>query len=571
MSKDIDFVDGVTIVTADWLDAVQDTLPNFNNCRLVKQSTTSVKIEAGSLNDQVGIVIEGRMRSTIVTKSLTISGSAETKDIYATADSNDRDFAIEFGSTGYTPSATYTRKIGEVEWNGATIDGEVVNLAGPATTHNTQFSGDTKVATPALSDDSKSAVNSEWVQDEIADQLGNVTNDAQLKAADLDTDSAMAADSDTKIPSQKAVKTALAGKQASLGYTAANDSAVVHLAGTETISGAKTLSITPKHAVQTMTASGQTISATGGKVVTLPIGFIAGEHVKLPTAVAGMEFTIVSFAQTDAPYCEVRTAGGDTFPDGSTARHVLPGNIVHCVALASGMWHAAVSAPNTRVDVLSASGDVTENGPIFVKCSGSSSSITLPPASLGRSLEIVNVDTTMTNFVYLQPYDGSSSINGLSAGSAVKFGAGQRARAICLTANNWTLIFSGGQQLVGGFQKITSDASPAATLATLTIDGDGITPVRIEGVSAAIRTTGAAGTAMSAKLKDGGSAFAIAAWHTAGVNYESNVNLAGYLEPFTGTKTITFTIEAAAGTITAAAGVTYPTALRATWAPGVRV
>lgn len=36
--------------------------------------------------------------------------------------------------------------------------------------------------------------------------LGNVTNDAQLKAADLDTDVALTADSDTKIPSQKAVK-----------------------------------------------------------------------------------------------------------------------------------------------------------------------------------------------------------------------------------------------------------------------------------------------------------------------------------------------------------------------------
>ncbi len=37
--------------------------------------------------------------------------------------------------------------------------------------------------------------------------LGNVTNDTQLKAADLDTDTTLAANSDTKIPSQKAVKT----------------------------------------------------------------------------------------------------------------------------------------------------------------------------------------------------------------------------------------------------------------------------------------------------------------------------------------------------------------------------
>jgi hypothetical protein len=37
--------------------------------------------------------------------------------------------------------------------------------------------------------------------------LGNVTNDAQLKAADKDVDGTLAANSDTKIPSQKAVKT----------------------------------------------------------------------------------------------------------------------------------------------------------------------------------------------------------------------------------------------------------------------------------------------------------------------------------------------------------------------------
>jgi hypothetical protein len=37
--------------------------------------------------------------------------------------------------------------------------------------------------------------------------LGNVTNDAQLKASQLDTDGAFAANSDTRVPSQKAVKT----------------------------------------------------------------------------------------------------------------------------------------------------------------------------------------------------------------------------------------------------------------------------------------------------------------------------------------------------------------------------
>jgi hypothetical protein len=49
--------------------------------------------------------------------------------------------------------------------------------------------------------------------------LSAVTNDAQLKAADLDTDSAFTADSDAKVPSQKAVKTALSGKAAATHAT----------------------------------------------------------------------------------------------------------------------------------------------------------------------------------------------------------------------------------------------------------------------------------------------------------------------------------------------------------------
>jgi len=42
--------------------------------------------------------------------------------------------------------------------------------------------------------------------------LGNVTNDAQLKASALDTDGTLAANSDTKIASQKATKTYVDGK-----------------------------------------------------------------------------------------------------------------------------------------------------------------------------------------------------------------------------------------------------------------------------------------------------------------------------------------------------------------------
>lgn len=52
--------------------------------------------------------------------------------------------------------------------------------------------------------------------------LGSVTNDAQLKAADLDTDGTLAANSASKVPSQSAVKTYADTKQAALGFTPEN-------------------------------------------------------------------------------------------------------------------------------------------------------------------------------------------------------------------------------------------------------------------------------------------------------------------------------------------------------------
>lgn len=64
--------------------------------------------------------------------------------------------------------------------------------------------------------------------------LGNVTNDAQLKASDLDTDGTLAANSATKVPAQSAVKT--------YADTKATDSLAAHLAGTESITGTKTFS-----------------------------------------------------------------------------------------------------------------------------------------------------------------------------------------------------------------------------------------------------------------------------------------------------------------------------------------
>lgn len=172
--------------------------------------------------------------------------------------------------------------------------------------------------------------------------LGNVTNDAQLKAADLDTDSTMAADSDSKIPSQKAVKTALATKQASLGFTAANDADVVHDTGNESIAGVKTFTddpIVPDEAYDATNWNGSmevpTKNAIRDKIETLAgpqaDGSVTGDvyNTTLSTAAAATNDVVTGL--TKGAYKGIRvwvfrtTAGAGTltaqlweeFPDGT--------------------------------------------------------------------------------------------------------------------------------------------------------------------------------------------------------------------------------------------------------------
>ncbi|MFZ4400906.1 MAG: hypothetical protein ACOYO1_12795 [Bacteroidales bacterium] len=70
--------------------------------------------------------------------------------------------------------------------------------------------------------------------------LGNVTNDAQLKAADLDTDATLNANSDTKIASQKATRSYVDNKVSGVTWkesVRAATTANITLSGTQTIDG----------------------------------------------------------------------------------------------------------------------------------------------------------------------------------------------------------------------------------------------------------------------------------------------------------------------------------------------
>lgn len=85
--------------------------------------------------------------------------------------------------------------------------------------------------------------------------MGNVTNDAQLKTTDIDTDTTLGANSDAKVPSQKAVKTYVASQipaipnlnWGNIAGTLSNQTdlqqslnAKMDLASAQTVSGTKT-------------------------------------------------------------------------------------------------------------------------------------------------------------------------------------------------------------------------------------------------------------------------------------------------------------------------------------------
>lgn len=90
--------------------------------------------------------------------------------------------------------------------------------------------------------------------------LGNVTNDAQLKAADLDTDGTLAANSDAKIASQKATKTYADTKIASTQKAAAS--------GVASLNSSTKVVEDPANATATATASKIPIADGSGKLDT---------------------------------------------------------------------------------------------------------------------------------------------------------------------------------------------------------------------------------------------------------------------------------------------------------------
>lgn len=142
-----------------------------------------------SVNDKTGVVVldaDDISDSSTTNKFVT---SAEKTKLSNLSGTNTGDQTTITGNAGTATKLQTARNI-----NGVAFDG----------TTDIIVADSTKVPTTTTVNGHTLSSNVTVSKGDVG--LGNVTNDAQLKSADLDTDSTLAANSDTKIASQKAVK-----------------------------------------------------------------------------------------------------------------------------------------------------------------------------------------------------------------------------------------------------------------------------------------------------------------------------------------------------------------------------
>lgn len=151
INKETTFVDATTVVTAAWLNLIQQHLAGLATIVIDTPTSTQVRILAGSDDAVAAVYIGGqqRYRDTNVSFTFTTEPSA-TYNVYVTAPAGVNTFNLEV-TTGVPGTSPY-RKIAEVDWSGSAItayrmeDGRLLAhdhsaLDGTGTIAHSQLSG----------------------------------------------------------------------------------------------------------------------------------------------------------------------------------------------------------------------------------------------------------------------------------------------------------------------------------------------------------------------------------------------------------------------------------------------
>lgn len=130
----MDFVDGVTVVSADFLDRIQEVQAGLATNMALAISGTSVVLNAGTGNSVSSLTIGDKFRyvESPQTISFTGSDSSGSYGIWATTTATDTNpsFTLVKVAGSSSPSATYYRLVGTVDWNGSTTLSNLVQVAG---------------------------------------------------------------------------------------------------------------------------------------------------------------------------------------------------------------------------------------------------------------------------------------------------------------------------------------------------------------------------------------------------------------------------------------------------------
>lgn len=126
-----------------------------------------------------------------------------------------------------------------------------------------------------------------------------------------------------------------------------------------------------------------------------------------------------------------------------------------------------------------------------------------------------------------------------------------------------------GKELFGGVATLTANSSGPDAM-SVSVIGDGVTPVRVELDAQYLQTAAVAGTGVFARIRDGaagtGTVHAEALTTSPAPGYGFNARIAARVAAFSGAKTFYYNITVGASTVTLGANAAAPATLRATWA-----
>ena len=174
--KQVDFVDGVTVVAADFLDRIQEIQAGLAINMALAISGTSLVLPAGEGNSVSSITIGDKFRylETAQTLSFTSSDAAGSYGIWAVTSSTDSNpsFSLEKVAGSGTPTADYSRRVATVTWDGSSTLSNLVQLAGYDNHgHMHTLAGD---PLPAESISSSQIVDGTIVLTDLASSLQNL-------------------------------------------------------------------------------------------------------------------------------------------------------------------------------------------------------------------------------------------------------------------------------------------------------------------------------------------------------------------------------------------------------------